>query len=125
MIRTLLLNSTNYKKSNLFRLFFFNGLSDDQLSYTDFISNFVEAETVADASVDSNANVGHKDIVTLLNEMPKPHRKLLALRKIYYEMNKTYGFVGENGTVKSFDISESKTELIEENAERLKENIES
>ena len=69
-----------------------NGLSDDQLSYTDFISNFIEAENVADASVDSNANVGHKDIVTLLNEMPKPHRKLLALRKIYYEMNKTYGF---------------------------------
>lgn len=69
-----------------------NGLSDEQLSYTDFISNFVESETVADASVDSNANVGHKDIVTLLNEMPKPHRKLLALRKIYYEMNKTYGF---------------------------------
>lgn len=73
-----------------------NGLSDDQLSYTDFISNFVEAETVADASVDSNANVGHKDIVTLLNEMPKPHRKLLALRKIYYEMNKTYGFKTAN-----------------------------
>ena len=69
-----------------------NGLSDEQLSYTDFISNFIESETVADASVDSNANVGHKDIVTLLNEMPKPHRKLLALRKIYYEMNKTYGF---------------------------------
>ena len=73
-----------------------NGLSDEQLSYTDFISNFVESETVADASVDSNANVGHKDIVTLLNEMPKPHRKLLALRKIYYEMNKTYGFKTAN-----------------------------
>ena len=29
-------------------------------------------------------------------------------------------FTGENGVVKSFDISESKTELIEENAERLK-----
>ena len=29
---------------------------------------------------------------TLMNEMPKPHRKLLAYNKIYYELNKKYGF---------------------------------
>ena len=69
-----------------------NGFADEQLSYTDFIQNFIDSETVADASVDGNANVGHKDIVTLLNEMPKPHRKLLAFNKIYYELNKKYGF---------------------------------
>ena len=27
-----------------------------------------------------------------MNEMPKPHRKLLAMNKIYYELNKKYGF---------------------------------
>ena len=69
-----------------------NGFSNRQLSYTDFIDNFIDADTVADASVDGNANVGQKDIVTLINEMPKPHQKLLAFNKIFYELNKKYGF---------------------------------
>lgn len=69
-----------------------NGFSDDQLSYTDFISTFIDTDTVADASVDGNANVGQKDIVTLMNEMPKPHQKLLAYNKIHYQLNKKYGF---------------------------------
>ena len=73
-----------------------NGFSDSQLSYTDFIDNFIDSETVADASVDGNANVGQKDIVTLINEMPKPHEKLLAFNKIYYEINKKYGFKTAN-----------------------------
>nr|UVX76114.1 MAG: anaerobic ribonucleoside-triphosphate reductase [Bacteriophage sp.] len=69
-----------------------NGFSDKQLSFTDFINNFIDTETVADASIDSSANVGNKDMRTLLNEMPKSHRKLLAFNKIYYELNKKYGF---------------------------------
>lgn len=73
-----------------------NGLGDEQLSYTDFIDNFIDSETVADASVDGNANVGSKDMRTLMNEMPKPHRKLLAYNKIYYELNKKYGFKTAN-----------------------------
>lgn len=73
-----------------------NGFADSQLSYTDFIDNFIDSSTVADASVDGSANVGQKDIRTLLNEMPKPHRKLLAYNKIYYEINKKYGFKTAN-----------------------------
>jgi len=73
-----------------------NGFSAGQLSYTDFIDNFIDSDTVADASVDGNANVGQKDIVTLINEMPKPHQKLLAFNKIYYEINKKYGFKTAN-----------------------------
>ena len=69
-----------------------NGFDDDQLSFTDFIDNFVVSDTVADASIDGNANVGNKDIRTLMNEMPKPHRKLLAYAKIYQEINDKYGF---------------------------------
>lgn len=69
-----------------------NGFSDSQLSYTDFIDNFVDKQTVADASIDGNSNVGHKDIVTLENEMSKPHSKLLSFNKIFYELNKQYGF---------------------------------
>lgn len=73
-----------------------NGFSDEQLSFTDFIDNFIDAPTVADASVDGNANVGNKDMRTLMNEMPKSHRKLLAFNKIYYELNKKYGFKTAN-----------------------------
>lgn len=73
-----------------------NGFSEEQLSFTDFINNFIDAETVADASVDGNANVGSKDMRTLMNEMPKAHRKLLAYNKIYYELNKKYGFKTAN-----------------------------
>lgn len=73
-----------------------NGFSAGQLSYTDFIDNFIDSDTVADASVDGNANVGQKDIVTLINEMPKPHQKLLAFNKIHYEICKKYGLETAN-----------------------------
>ena len=69
-----------------------NGFDDGQLSYTDFIDNFIDEDTVADASIDGNSNVAHKDIVTLEREMSKPHSKLLAFNKIYYEINKKFGF---------------------------------
>lgn len=69
-----------------------NGFADEQLSYTDFIDNFVDKQTVADASIDGNANVGTKDICSLETEMSKPHSKLLGFNKIYYELNKKYGF---------------------------------
>ena len=73
-----------------------NGFDDPQLSYTDFIDNFVDEETVADSSIDGNSNVGHKDIVTLEREMSKPHAKMLAFNKIYYEIHKKYGFKAAN-----------------------------
>lgn len=69
-----------------------NGFSDNQISYTDFIDNFIDKQTVADASIDGNANVGVKDICSLTNEMNKPHSKLLAFNKIFCSLNKTYGF---------------------------------
>lgn len=68
-----------------------NGFGDKQLNYTDFIDNFVDKQTIADASIDGNANVAHKDIVSLINEMSKPHLKLLAFNKIFHELTKKYG----------------------------------
>lgn len=73
-----------------------NGLDDSKLSFTDFIDNFIDSDNVANASVDSNSNINQKDIVTLLSEMAKPHRKLLAYNKIYYELQKKYGFATAN-----------------------------
>lgn len=78
-----------------------NGFSDEQLSYTDFIDNFIVSDVVADSSIDGNSNVAHKDIVTLLNEMSKPHQKLLAYNKIYCEINKKYGFTAANEWLKA------------------------
>lgn len=77
-----------------------NGFDDGQLSYTDFIDNFIDEVTVADSSIDGNSNVRRKDIVTLLTEMPKPHRKLLAYNKIHYEYQKRYGFKAANDWLK-------------------------
>lgn len=68
-----------------------NGFAPDQLNYTGFIDNFIDHQTVADASIDGNANVGTKDICSLTSEMHKPHSKLLSFNKIYYEMKKEFG----------------------------------
>lgn len=68
-----------------------NGLSDEKLSYSDFLDGFVAEETVADSSVDGSSNVYSKDIVTLRSEMSKPHEKLMAYSKIFSEMKKEFG----------------------------------
>lgn len=108
-----------------------NGFSEEQLSYTDFIDNFVDKKVVADASIDSNANVSQKDIVSLETEMSKPHSKLLGFNKIFYELNKKYGeetarqwldaeWVGDfylhdayNSTYKSYCFAYDIEELVE------------
>lgn len=65
-----------------------NGFSDEQLDYTDFIDNFVDDKTLG---IDESANVPNKkDVRNLLEEMNKPHSKLLAFNKIYYEIKKKY-----------------------------------
>lgn len=72
------------------------GLDEDTLSLTDFIEGFIDSDNVANASVDASANIAQKDIVTLLSEMSKPHQKLLAFNKLYYELNKKYGYKTAN-----------------------------
>jgi len=61
---------------------------------------------VANVSIDGNSNVRRKDMVTLLSEMPKPHRKLLAFNKIYYEIQKKYGFKTANEWLRAEWIGE-------------------
>ncbi len=75
---------------------YLNGIGETQLSFTDFIDNFIDKETVADASVDANSNSSNKSVVGLINEMAKPHQALLALNKIYHEIHKKYGFKTAN-----------------------------
>lgn len=70
---------------------YMNGVHNDNLNFTGFIDNFVDVDTVADASIDGNANSNTKDVTTLTQDMMKPHTKLLSLSKIYYEIKKEYG----------------------------------
>lgn len=83
-----------------------NGFADEQLSYTDFIDNFVDNATIADTSIDGNSNVRNKSIVSLEREMPKPHEKLLAFNKIHYEMQKKYGFQTANEWLRSIWVGQ-------------------
>ena len=46
-----------------------NGFGDEQLSYGDFIDNFVDVPVVADSSIDSNSNVRRKDRKAKKDEM--------------------------------------------------------
>lgn len=78
-----------------------NGFSEEQLSWTDFLDNFVSKETVADATIDGNANIGTKDICSLEAEMSKPHSKLIAFNKIYQELNQTFGFKVANDWIQN------------------------
>lgn len=68
-----------------------NGFHNSQLNFNDFIDNFVDSKNVADVSIDANANSSTHDIRTLMSDMMKPHTKLLAANKIFYEMTKKYG----------------------------------
>lgn len=68
-----------------------NGFHNSNLNFSDFIDNFIDTKCVADVSIDSNANNATHDICTLENDMMKPHKKLLAYNKIFYELRKYYG----------------------------------
>ena len=70
---------------------YMNGFHNSNLNFTDFIDNFVDTETVADVSIDANANSSTHDVRTLIMDMMKPHTKLLAYNKIFFELTKKYG----------------------------------
>lgn len=69
---------------------YLNGFHKSQLDFSEFINGFVD-KNVADATIDSSANVHHKDICSLRNERGKSEDKLIAFNKIHYELKKKYG----------------------------------
>ena len=69
---------------------YLNGFHDSQLNFSDFVNGFID-KNVADVSIDSNANASNKDIRSLMSEKGKPHDKLFAFNKIFYEIKKKYG----------------------------------
>ena len=69
-----------------------NGFAENNLNLSGFIDNFIDSENTANSTIDANANVQTKDIVNLVNEIPKPYLKLLGYNKLFYEMEKKYGY---------------------------------
>lgn len=72
---------------------YLNGLHPSQLDYSEFIDNFVQKDTLADASIDPNANSNHKDIRSFMTEKGKSSDKLFALNKIFMTIKKQWGLM--------------------------------
>lgn len=70
---------------------FLNGVHPSQLDYSEFLNNFVDKKTLADASIDPNANANHRDIRSFMTEKGKPSDKLFSLSKIFREIKKQWG----------------------------------
>ena len=67
-----------------------NGFHNSNLNFTDFIDKFTETSTVADSTIDPNANSSAHDVVTLMSDMMKPHTKLIGYNKVFFELAKKY-----------------------------------
>lgn len=70
---------------------YINGLHPNQLDFSEFIDNFIDKQTVADASIDPNANANHKDIRSFISEKAKSEDKLFGMNKIFLEIKKKWG----------------------------------
>lgn len=70
---------------------YLNGIHPSQLDFSEFINNFVDKKTLADASIDPNANVNNKDIRSFMTEKAKSADKLFGLHKIFTTLKKQWG----------------------------------
>ena len=70
---------------------YINGLHPSQLDYSEFLNKFVKADTIADSTIDPNANASRKDVRSFITEKGKSSDKLFALNKIFLEIKKKWG----------------------------------
>ena len=70
---------------------YINGVHPSQLDYSEFLNNFVKNDTLADTSVDPNANANHKDVRSFITEKGKASDKLFGLSKIFSVIKKQWG----------------------------------
>lgn len=80
------LESLRVKYSSDFE--YLNGLHPSQLDYTEFLQKFVVNDTLADTTIDPNANANHRDVRSFITEKGKASDKLFALNKIFLEIKK-------------------------------------
>src|SRR5574344_1803416 len=70
---------------------YINGIHPSQLDFSEFLDKFVDKDTMADATIDPNANARHKDIRSFMTEKGKSEDKLFGLNKIFLEIKKKWG----------------------------------
>ena len=70
---------------------YINGIHPSQLDYSIFLNNFVKSDTLADTTIDPNANANHRDIRSFMTEKGKSSDKLFGLNKIFMEIKKRWG----------------------------------
>lgn len=70
---------------------YINGIHPSQLDFSEFIDNFVDKTTLADSSIDPNANANNKDIRSFITEKGKSEDKLFGLNKIFSTIKKQWG----------------------------------
>ena len=70
---------------------YINGVHPNQLDFSEFLGHFVEHDTMADTTIDPNANANHKDIRSFMTEKGKSEDKLFCLNKIFLEIKKKWG----------------------------------
>lgn len=70
---------------------YINGVHPSQLDFSEFLNKFVQQDTMADATIDPNANAWHKDIRSFMTEKGKSEDKLFGLNKIFLEIKKKWG----------------------------------
>ena len=68
-----------------------NGVHSSQLDFSEFLDKFVNQSTMADATIDPNANANHRDIRSFMTEKGKSEDKLFGLNKIFLEIKKKWG----------------------------------
>ena len=84
-----MLESLRTKYSSDFE--YINGVHPSQLDYSEFLNNFVKNATLADTTVDPNANANHKDVRSFITEKGKASDKLFGLSKIFSQIKKQWG----------------------------------
>lgn len=70
---------------------YINGVHSSQLDFSEFLNNFVDKDTMADATIDPNSNANHKDIRSFMTEKAKSEDKLFGLNKIFLTIKKMWG----------------------------------
>ena len=70
---------------------YINGLHPRQQDCSEFLRTFVGNDTLADTTIDPNANANHRDIRSFMTEKGKSQDKLFALNKIFLEIKKKWG----------------------------------
>ena len=70
---------------------YINGVHSSQLDFSEFLDKFVNQSTMADATIDPNANANHRDIRSFMTEKGKSEDKLFGLNKIFFEIKKKWG----------------------------------